>query len=1279
MSSMRDPHAGVGQMNPPPTGFVTFLFTDIQGSTKLWERFPDTMAINLARHDAIMRAAIAAHHGYVFKTIGDAFCAAFPTPTDGLNAALDAQRAFGAEDWGDTGPIKVRMALNSGEPEFRDNDYFGPPVNRVARLLSAGHGGQVLLSHAAESGLESERLPSDVSLRMLDEVRLKDLARREPVFQMIAPDLPQVFPKLKTPPRPYTGLLASVATWIVGLFFYQYASSGFSTNVFTNPQLLDNLKGTVIQLSTVNELSLLGLAGLVLIALVMAVLIRRSATEYRPGRPAPAAVQFSGQFVSVRSIGFLAGSLVLVLGAFIYQQYLWRVELPIPDGTVGIALTREAAAASISDELQDALFTQGENDRIVVRELPVKFDAGDIETARDMGNRIGARAVVIYRSEAHDGQQEYTAYVVFTDPSVGVTVGAAPASSDESDAVVQQGGIIIQQDVPVPVLRTATLTQLVDATAGIIAHDEGRYGDAIQLLEDARSADTAGQDIGLIDYYLGSAYWSTSQSDAAIDAYERAISEFEGRLQAGRIPAQDTLILASAYLDLGRIRLTGDTDSSLDEAQASFESALDLRDDLLARQQQLERPSDVHVTYTQIYAMLADVQRARGDSDEQQHWETRAREEAAAISDDGDSDDGNLAVQEAASRGLAGDCFGALAATDRALAADPDDLDALSLTATLQLIEGRPDLAEAAIGRAIAARPDSLTAHEMAGITRLWMAIGNRAYIEPAYVADAEARFNALLAVDPTNVNAHQWLSDLAKMRSDWAMMDSTAVGSGDEINTTKSATIWKSDPAHFDAAVEALGQAIEEQRIVAYELDPDDLGARMTLASLYVDRMELIYYHLPILQQSGDQAALERDLARIGDDMQRVRDATDALRSGATTGSRLRTIQAWSSYVQAMEYEATRTLFYETDTSDADTTDDDRAQATFDEWSAAIDQALAVIEAEPLNGPDEKDAASYVYVKKALILLFNGENDAAREPREMFVSLQTEIADYYRERTDHNQTLCADMREVERGDELAASDSYGPAADAYRAALQLYPENPHALAGLSYVLFHDGDPAEAIDAVRQATQAYPDDPAPWARLGLYALASGDTVTRDDSYGRFLDLIAERPPQERMALAKQAIGDLQDLAREQPRQGAEVLELLPRLRSFLDGISDAGDAYQYPQLYSELGELALLAGDAEEAEDLLRHGIELDTHQPLAKVWLAMSVLVQGASADDEIQAVVDEMNDPLWAETDGVESFGRDDLLELANEEVHGFLEARPEHEAVLKKLISVVRVTAP
>ncbi len=119
---------------------LTFLFTDVEGSTSLWEKYPEAMSDALLRHDEILRRAIEAHDGHVFKTVGDAFHAAFPTAPKALLAALDAQRVLHRAEWEETGSLRVRMALHTGAAEERAGDYFGPSLNRVARLLSAGHG-----------------------------------------------------------------------------------------------------------------------------------------------------------------------------------------------------------------------------------------------------------------------------------------------------------------------------------------------------------------------------------------------------------------------------------------------------------------------------------------------------------------------------------------------------------------------------------------------------------------------------------------------------------------------------------------------------------------------------------------------------------------------------------------------------------------------------------------------------------------------------------------------------------------------------------------------------------------------------------------------------------------------------------------------------------------------------------------------------------------------------------------------------------------------------------
>ncbi|OHD74296.1 MAG: hypothetical protein A2177_09905 [Spirochaetes bacterium RBG_13_68_11] len=184
-------------MTRPPSGTVTFLFTDIQGSTKLWQANPREMKSAIARHDALIKGIVEANHGVVFKTVGDAVCAAFGTAMDGLSAAVASQLALKAERWPLPSPILVRMALHTGEAEERDADYFGPALNRVARLLSIGHGGQTLLSLVA-SELVRDALPDSVSLRELGEHRLKDLYRPEMVYQVLHPDLASEFPALNS-------------------------------------------------------------------------------------------------------------------------------------------------------------------------------------------------------------------------------------------------------------------------------------------------------------------------------------------------------------------------------------------------------------------------------------------------------------------------------------------------------------------------------------------------------------------------------------------------------------------------------------------------------------------------------------------------------------------------------------------------------------------------------------------------------------------------------------------------------------------------------------------------------------------------------------------------------------------------------------------------------------------------------------------------------------------------------------------------------------------------
>jgi predicted ATPase/class 3 adenylate cyclase len=175
---------------------LTFVFTDLESSTRLWERFPDSMKEAMERHDEILRAAVNDAEGRVVKITGDGLMAVFGSPSAAVAAALDAQRALQRESWGETGPLRVRMGIHVGVAEQRAADFYGPPVNRTARIMAAAHGGQVLLS--AEAARLAHPLPTDAGLRDLGEHRLKDLAQPEHIFQLTHPDLVSDLPPLAT-------------------------------------------------------------------------------------------------------------------------------------------------------------------------------------------------------------------------------------------------------------------------------------------------------------------------------------------------------------------------------------------------------------------------------------------------------------------------------------------------------------------------------------------------------------------------------------------------------------------------------------------------------------------------------------------------------------------------------------------------------------------------------------------------------------------------------------------------------------------------------------------------------------------------------------------------------------------------------------------------------------------------------------------------------------------------------------------------------------------------
>jgi predicted ATPase/class 3 adenylate cyclase len=200
--------------NKLPSGTLTFLFTDIEGSTNLWEQHSDQMRDAMRRHDTLIESTVKQQAGLVVRPRGegDSRFAVFPRASDALRAAIAIQRIFFAEPWM-IPPVRVRIALHSGEADLRDGDYYGLTVNRCSRLRSAGHGGQILMSQTTYN-LVRDELPAGVSLRDLGEYNLKDLERSEHIFQAIAEDIPAEFPPLNTSDKIRSNLPLALTSFI---------------------------------------------------------------------------------------------------------------------------------------------------------------------------------------------------------------------------------------------------------------------------------------------------------------------------------------------------------------------------------------------------------------------------------------------------------------------------------------------------------------------------------------------------------------------------------------------------------------------------------------------------------------------------------------------------------------------------------------------------------------------------------------------------------------------------------------------------------------------------------------------------------------------------------------------------------------------------------------------------------------------------------------------------------------------------------------------------------
>lgn len=1038
-----------------------------------------------------------------------------------------------------------------------------------------------------------------------------------------------------------TGVVSSVVVFLAGLILFRLgfsSSVSFQLDIFSPVSLYQSFSALIIELSNYRQSFLLVATGLLAAATAIVAFLWWRDRVIDPEEARGIAARFAGPLSRLRTLTFLAAATLTVAGSYGYQQYLWRAKLPIPAGALGVAVTRDNQTGAFQQRLAAALDDPASAQRAVVREIPVQFDAGNIGTARDVGKRIGAEAVIVYRSRQTGGKSTYSGYLVLTDPHLGRTfVSRSPTTLTGAHPAPAVATTRIQEGIAVPLLRANSLDALAEVSAGILDYQAGRLDRAIAHLERARQMGLDDADAGLLDFYLAGAYALDDRTAAAAATYAAAAAAFEKQATAQPLGPRDELVLVTTYLVLGNFsRQSGDWSGAIQWLLKGIAH----RDELLARASGLDNPSDVNEVYSRVYGALAAAYKSTGDQEEELFWTKRTNDELQTLSERTSRDPPGM-VRLAATRLAVGDCAGAVDAANQALRLAPGDPDALFNAAAIAYVQADAASASASLKSVPLADALGVRAHDELALFAALAAVNTKAgYVEPSLLADAEATFAVVASPSALSL---QEAGAVAAWQGATALEDVTALYGGDDLTAAKSRVEWSTDPVRRRAAIDAYGRAIDRLTALA-EGWPNEPAVTTALASAYAGRMSA--YAAGIAGGSNDGALLAGDATAVRTLAAKVLAADsgaarrDRLAARALLLEALNDLRLHGTDGQSPDSAAALRQAVEQATADAQT-----APAADDAEAAAMRAIYdEVIRYATTIAPDPGRAAAAVAARAGVV-----------GPTAVNRSLLT--------------TVCREERNVLAGDALLAAGDAAGAQRQYESALQIRDQYAPALIGLSAARQRQGDSTGAVAQATAATQAAPDLPAAWRRLGIAQLVAGSAGARDAAFGRFFALVAGEPGQIGTADLRQAISDLADLLTRRSDLAAPVRAVVLRFRAALDA-TPADGGYQLAARYAELGNLALTADDAATAEALLRRSLDLDAHQPLASTDLAIAVLAQGRDAKVEIAAAVDETGATVWTRA-GV---GPADLLKRMKSRLDAYAARFPDRVATIAPLRAAI-----
>ena len=1043
------------------------------------------------------------------------------------------------------------------------------------------------------------------------------------------------------------GVLGSVAVFLFGLLLFRFGFTGeseFELDIFSPYSIYQSFSSLIIELSSFQENFLLGAAALIgLLAAIVGILWWTTPDERPPGPLSPFA-RLQDSIGHLRRFTFLLVAALTVLAAYGYQQYLWRVQLPIPEDKIGIAITRETAAATFRDELAAKMAEQGLGERVVIRELPVEFNASDTGRARTMAGRIDADAVIIYRATGPEDDREYNAYLVFTDPSIGVALPGRSESAPVSDITTSDGGSTLQikDGVSIPALRSSDLSQLVSGAAGILAFEDNRRRDAITSLEQARPADVTDPNAAVINFYLANAYTLDHQDHAAAAAYEAAAASLERRAESGPLGPEDELLLAKTYTEIGRLAANR---NQWTDAINWYDRALSHRNELLARGSSLANPAEVRALYARLYSFLSTAYRATNNPEEERFWTQRTTDELAELRGAIDQDDPAQLVALSGATLMAGDCVGAADAVSAALALDPTSVDARINAAAIAQFQGLLPESRAYLEEVVELNPDDIRAVDQLGLSYLLQAIDiEHEIFEPTYLEASDSYFATAIAADPDSVLAYNSLAENATWRGSDALLDLNALLAGDDVIVAGRQVLWLQDPHQQATAIAAFTDAIERQRIVARELTPGDPAAAIQLAGAYAERMRVRANALIYRQDDIGTP----DLNRFGEQMLADAGEVAELARGVLAdpdspyGERLR---ATALLLEALNWSWNWSYFYDGDQLVAAET----AAALRDEIEAAhtlLDQGVPQTQADA-------NAIRAIYFEEyryaALIMLDNEQAAAAAAARDSVQDPPVPDSALLR-------SVCFEERSRLAGDAALEAGDVTAARDYYTAALAANPSHEPAIEGLVVADLLEADLEAALENARRATEASPGTPTAWSALAVMAALNAESDVRDEALATFVERIESHPPNERVRLIGNAIELLQAILEFRPADAANLAGATAPLLTALDEVSAEPVPPSLSTSYGHLGRFALMAGDPEMAVVALERAIELYEHDPIAKLDLALALLAQDQDASGALDAATTEIGDPIWATA----TVGRADLVTRMRDEVATVTEIR-------------------